>query len=890
MPLGAPSIVDPVSTCSETIQVRGQFSHSRVRIFIRGDPNPIADKQVTWSDVAIAIDRSRLAAGQMLIATQELAGEKSLPSAAKPVYVEAAINGQVSFSLPLHVCGRSVMLFDCSPGAELNLLQGSALLGKTKALGEIAQLDLFPNKRISAGTVLKVQQKICTSPVLVDTLSGMPTEPPIGANRILPKPMIERPVKACHRLITIRKIVPGAIVRLLRRGQPIFESACPIDMQRVVVEGLAEGEELAVDQEMPRCEIQRSDQDRLRVSPTSPIERPRIDGPLCAGLGRVIVSRLEPGALVRVYADGQEIGRWEAWDRSCPFDLKTPIPPAKITAQQELCGVLSLPSRPYTAASGRSGRWFVVEDSNGDDLKANAFAIHAALLHSSEIVLFSGSQHDPIQGRPRANPPGVDHTEVFDCQTLSIRKIGSPEFDTFCCGHALLPDGRLLVAGGTELYQLPLGEGHFHQEHFPGLSDAALFNPMATGSPWSNPGRMPRGGRWYPTLVTLASGEILVLSGHPENADRDRHNNHTMLLFRPTATNPWQVIGDSAQIPSAFSGYLYPRLHVLPGGNVFSSTPVLSGKSARWTPGSDTTWHDVATAPTAYGGFDFTSILLPLLPDDNYRAQVAVFGAGNAPPDPPPPPPPAPPPPPTPRGDPAGHIIDFGTTAYPNPNPTWAKLPSRAPYANNRRRMYVSAVILPTAEVFVCGGVVVPGLINGNEDNSPVLDPEMLVRNPNGAWRWSRIRRAASSIPRNYHSTALLMPDGRVWTAGSNIGGVPGGTAFRRLQIEIYEPWYMCRQRPVIRAWTTEVQAGTRIQVKVHPRWLITRLAIIRCGSFTHAFNGDQRYVGLADITRSGDSYVGRVPQRDIAIPGYYLLFAVTDEGVPSLGKFIRVH
>jgi hypothetical protein len=206
--------------------------------------------------------------------------------------------------------------------------------------------------------------------------------------------------------------------------------------------------------------------------------------------------------------------------------------------------------------------------------------------------------------------------------------------------------------------------------------------------------------------------------------------------------------------------------------------------------------------------------------------------------------------------------------------------------------MHLSAVILPTAEVFVCGGVVTPGLVgpaNDRRDNAPVFDPEMLVRRDNGAWAWSKVRLAKSSIPRNYHSTALLMPDGRVWTAGSNIGGRPGGVNQRKLQVEIYEPWYMCRERPIIRGSFTEVEAGGRIHVRVKSKRKIVRLAIVRCGSSTHSFNGDERYIGLADVTHDGDLCKGSLLRNGTAVPGYYLLFAINDEGVPSAGKFIRV-
>jgi hypothetical protein len=134
------------------------------------------------------------------------------------------------------------------------------------------------------------------------------------------------------------------------------------------------------------------------------------------------------------------------------------------------------------------------------------------------------------------------------------------------------------------------------------------------------------------------------------------------------------------------------------------------------------------------------------------------------------------------------------------------------------------------------------------------------------------------------------MPDGRVWTAGSNKRGEPGGENARRLEVEIYEPWYCCRERPVIREWPRSVRTGERTLVRVKSKRPITRLAILRAGSATHAFNPDQRYVGLQNVLHlESNLYVGEVPSPDIAIPGYYLLFALTDENVPSTGKFIRV-
>jgi hypothetical protein len=196
-----------------------------------------------------------------------------------------------------------------------------------------------------------------------------------------------------------------------------------------------------------------------------------------------------------------------------------------------------------------------------------------------------------------------------------------------------------------------------------------------------------------------------------------------------------------------------------------------------------------------------------------------------------------------------------------------------------------TGVILPTAEVLIVGGVQ-----NQADDNSRVLDPELLRRVGPGAWQWSSVKLAAAMVVRNYHSTALLMPDGRVWTAGGNVNGSPGDANVRHLEVEIYEPWYCCVERPFIQAWPTAAHAGQRMLIRVWSKNPITRLALVRAGSATHAFDPDQRYVGLSHVAlESNDLYIGQVPASDIAISGYYLLFACTDKNVPSVGVFVQI-
>jgi hypothetical protein len=172
-------------------------------------------------------------------------------------------------------------------------------------------------------------------------------------------------------------------------------------------------------------------------------------------------------------------------------------------------------------------RW-VVLGSNSQIL-----AVHAALVatpaKTGVILYFSGDEHD--QGQHDSG--NIDHSRLYNCGTGNISNPGSPPgTDLFCCSHALRADGRLLTAGGTDAFP---GGGGIHHEHFPGVRDAWSFNPSTRS--WTRvasmnpePGRTVGGGRWYPTLVTLADGRVLAMAGHPK-ADDSRHDNYSPEVY-----------------------------------------------------------------------------------------------------------------------------------------------------------------------------------------------------------------------------------------------------------------------------------------------------------------------------------------------------------------------
>ena len=150
---------------------------------------------------------------------------------------------------------------------------------------------------------------------------------------------------------------------------------------------------------------------------------------------------------------------------------------------------------------------------------------------------------------------------------------------------------------------------------------------------------------------------------------------------------------------------------------------------------------------------------------------------------------------------------------------------------------------------------------------------------------------APAAIPRNYHSVALLLPDGRVFSGG---GGMCGTCATNHADGQIFTPPYLLnpdgtpRPRPSITSAPTSASAGSSISVSTDRA--VAGFSLIRLGAVTHTVNNDQRRIALTPTLSSATTYTLTIPaDRGVALPGYYMLFALDPAGVPSLARTIRV-
>ena len=503
--------------------------------------------------------------------------------------------------------------------------------------------------------------------------------------------------------------------------------------------------------------------------------------------------------------------------------------------------------------------------------KLNTVAVHLALLKNEKALLFSGAHEklwDWTKGESNLwDPRHPDHSE-------------EPQLNRnlFCSGHCFLPDGRLLVIGGQSTFNYP------HVIFFTAIGilplilklirkeaadhDIHIYNPDEPNLKLQWKRHLPgmSKARWYPTCATLPDGKALIVSGtwsHGHHAMFGGFMNTDYEIFDPETEEL------SQSIDFGFDKIkMYPFLQVLPNNTLFvhseKTTKLWDITQKQFLPIE----FETKTGGTrTYPGMG-NCVMLPLQHDAKEAKLLLIGGSTVMNPG---------------NNDDATTIPEMLTINFAEPSNSsgWQEKPP------HQKRFLCDSVVLPDGKILVTNGSE-----KGTADHNKIAVMKIEIYDPETE-TWELLDRCLDR-PRLYHSTAILLPDASVLVAGST------GHDFTRAifnpeqhfeqEIEIIEPTYLRgATRPTIINNPSEVSYDVTFQINVDSQ-NITKVSLIRMSSTTHNNNMDQRCLFLNIIENFGGTITLESPKNGSwAPPGYYLLFAVNDEGIPSVGKSIRV-
>lgn len=481
----------------------------------------------------------------------------------------------------------------------------------------------------------------------------------------------------------------------------------------------------------------------------------------------------------------------------------------------------------------------------GDVFKLENVPAHASLLPTGEILYWGRRD---IPGDPNEKSMMQKSIKTFLLDPLaetSKATISTPILTTgkpvnlFCSAHCFQSDGTLFVAGGH------LEDGH-------GVNQACVYDPFK--DTWNPKPRMNY-GRWYPSALTLNDGSILALSGsYFDGTDDSCPMDDIPQIWRKDEWKSMPRMSDN--ILQSF-----PRLHLDPHGRIFMAGPQarsqfldesVDGGVGAWT--TDGPKRDEQTRDYA-----------PSVMYD--RGKIMYIGGGM----------------------PATSAVEFIDLNV--DTPSWTK-PDKS-NMNHARRQH-NATVLPDGTVLVTGGTSGIGENNGDFNDlrkdfvvhmAELWDP--LATPPS----WTDMKE--EQVDRCYHSIALLLPDGRVLSAGGGEGGTPLEPDFPNLQYshpdgQIFSPPYLFKgARPKISSAPTDIDYNQQFEVTVGPSDSISKVSWVRLGSVTHSCNMSQSLIFLVPDQHGTKITVHAPENSNVAPPGYYMLFVLNEKGVPSIARMV---
>ncbi|MFO0688587.1 MAG: NPCBM/NEW2 domain-containing protein [Myxococcota bacterium] len=461
-------------------------------------------------------------------------------------------------------------------------------------------------------------------------------------------------------------------------------------------------------------------------------------------------------------------------------------------------------------------------------------AISAAMLPDGKVLTWSSTEIDAF---PEFNE--FSHASVFDPATGTFVSVDNNFHDMFCAGVATLENGTIVAAGGN-----------------PSDRRVSSFNPATqTWSPLADLIDL----RWYGLAATLPNNTIFASFAKDAGSRTEVYNPATNTWSpRPNADADDQlyeqnVINVSGNPTGAIDLAWNSHIAVTPQGDVFQGGP---------TP----TWHrydPMGGGPTVSLGQPIGNVARSYGNAVTYgEGKVMLLGGADL------------------RLDPPVSASFVYRVDLTGPSPTVTPgPPMRYP------RTLLNTVTLANGELLVIGGNTVARYF---DDEGSILHTEIYSPSTN-SWRTTD----NIDVPRNYHSTALLMKDARVISMGG--GGRWSGHPANHLDGQIYSPPYLFESdgSPAVRPTLSvpepaQVSAGETMVVTASPS--TTAFSVVRLSAVTHHVNTDQRFLPIPAVANGDGTFTLTFPANpNTLIVGNYFLFALDADGTPSIGETIQV-
>jgi hypothetical protein len=459
--------------------------------------------------------------------------------------------------------------------------------------------------------------------------------------------------------------------------------------------------------------------------------------------------------------------------------------------------------------------------------------LHVALLSDGRVLNY-GTDENGVQGAAMIYDVW-NPTLGTDIGTAHTVLTNTTSTDIFCSAVSLLDGtGNALITGGDLAVS---GVRNYSN------SKVNIFNPKQNTLTADGQMSYPR---WYDSITTLPNGDKLVLGGNQSGPTLGNAGGvQTPEVF--SQINGWRKLTGISIDPTE---WFYPRGFVGFGGAVYVLQQ--NGKIMRLaTDAASGAGTIVDTGSRLGAGLNV------------FPTAMSIGATGN---------------PFTVLAERFGKVVQAVDISQNPPVVTNAA-------TLNYDRIWGHATLLPDGEVLFSGGSGV-----ANELTNVAYQVELY--NPSTG---TLTLDATAAVPRLYHSTTLLLPDGSVLTAG---GGAPGPV--NELNAEIYYPPYLYLKdgsgnpapRPQIisaPSVSTPLILNQTFLVTVGANDTISKVRLIRVGADTHAFNSEQRLIPLL-FTQSGTQVTATLPASpQLGPPGYYMLFVINSSGVPAVAPIISI-